>query len=151
MTPTDGPIPSSVQSLCELFSTELSEVKFPDVDGLALREATERVVVQAEALARAEALLVYAREQLQEAQDALLHKSQRALSYALVFAEENPALASKLSEISLPRSPRRVRSEAPVSEELAAAPKRRGRPPKVRSDDPGLFQQEPVAMVAAEG
>lgn len=143
-----SPIPEAVQSLCALFAEELANVKFPDVDHAVLRDASEQVIAAAEAVARAEAVLLVAREQLAEQQEALLHKSQRALSYAQVFAEENAPLSEKLQQITLPRPPRRQKAAevAPNASDLVAPqPKRRGRPPKVRADGPGLFQ-DPTAQ-----
>ncbi len=143
----DSPIPVPVQTLCNLFSSELGNVTFPEVDGAALTTAAERVVADAEAVARAEGVLAAAKEQLQEGQEALLHKAQRALAYAKVYAEESPALFARLAELSLPRSPRRARSneplvlssESPLAGE-AQAPKRRGRPPKSPSQSAALFE-----------
>lgn len=143
------PIPDSVRSVCELFSHELAKVQFPDVDATSLKTAADRVSEQEAAVARAEALLYAAREQLQDSQDALLAKAQRALSYAQVFAEENEELSARLAQISLPRTQRRARVEAAASVADPSAPKRRGRPPKARAESPGLFQDESAATSTA--
>jgi ATP-dependent Clp protease ATP-binding subunit ClpA len=153
----NDPISPAMRALLEVFSTELSEVKFPDVDAEVLDEAAERVRAQAEAVAKAQAALEAARQALAEGQEALLQKGQRALSYARVFAEEDAALSTKLEAISLPKAARKlVRPDGTVAAEAPAqndesAPKRRGRPPKSRPSAP-LFADgsAPEAVVAAE-
>jgi ATP-dependent Clp protease ATP-binding subunit ClpA len=152
----NDPISPAMRALLEVFSTELSEVKFPDVDAEVLDEAAARVKAQAEAVAQAQAALEAARQALGESQEALLQKGQRALAYARVFAEEDAALSTKLEAISLPRAARKVaRAEAGAPEVVAqndeSAPKRRGRPPKARPSAP-LFADgsSPEAVVAAE-
>src|SRR3954471_2108110 len=109
----DHPIPSSIQTLLELFATELSGVKFPDVDKKELDAAAEAVRVRAAELERAEAAVEAARALLTESQDGLMQKSQRALSYARIFAEENPELAVKLDAVVLPRGKKGTRTEVP--------------------------------------
>lgn len=141
------PIHDSLRTVCELFTNELAKVQFPDVDAAALNLAADRVTEQEAAVARAEALLSAAREQLQDSQDALLHKAQRALSYAQVFAQEDAVLSARLAQISLPRSSRRARTEAPLIADAAVTPKKRGRPAKIRNDSTELFQAD--AQLAA--
>jgi ElaB/YqjD/DUF883 family membrane-anchored ribosome-binding protein len=155
-TNDNDPISPAMRALLEVFSAELSEVKFPDVDAEVLEEAAVRVREQAEAVARAQAALEAARQALVESQDALQQKGQRALAYARVFAEEDAALSMKLESISLPRGARKtVRPEGAVAAEAPAqsdesAPKRRGRPPKSRPSAP-LFAEgsSPEALAAA--
>jgi hypothetical protein len=150
-------ISPAMRALLEVFSTELSEVKFPDVDAEVLEEAAGRVKAQAEAVAKAQAALEAARQELAEGQEALLQKGQRALAYARVFAEEDAALSAKLEAIGLPRTARKVaRPEGSVAAEAPAqndesAPRRRGRPPKSRPSAP-LFADgsSPEAIVATE-
>ncbi|WNG43178.1 hypothetical protein F0U60_02995 [Archangium minus] len=151
----NDPISPAMRALLEVFSTELSEVKFPDVDAEVLEEAASRVRAQAEAVAKAQAALEAARQALGESQEALLQKGQRALSYARVFAEEDEALSTKLEAISLPKAARKgARPEGAVAAEAAqneeSAPRRRGRPPKSRPSAP-LFADgsSPEALAAA--
>ncbi|HEX8823134.1 MAG TPA: hypothetical protein VF794_24610 [Archangium sp.] len=152
----NDPISPAMRALLEVFSTELSEVKFPDVDVEVLDEAAARVKAQAEAVAQAQAALEAARQALGESQEALLQKGQRALAYARVFAEEDASLSMKLEAISLPRAARKVARPEGGAPEVAAqndetAPKRRGRPPKSRPSAP-LFADgsAPEAVVAVE-
>ncbi len=155
-TTENDPISPAMRALLEVFSTDLSEVKFPDVDAEVLDEAAARVKAQAEAVAQAQAALEAARQALSESQEALLQKGQRALAYARVFAEEDAALSTKLEAISLPRAARKTARPDGVAPEAVAqndetAPKRRGRPPKSRPSAP-LFSEggSPEAVVAAE-
>jgi hypothetical protein len=121
------------------------------MDLAVLQDAAAKVRERAEAVARAEAALEAARSALGESQDALLAKGQRALAYARVFAEENPELMSRLDAISLPRPPRKgPRPEAPPEAEAPeSAPRRRGRPPKARTNAP-LFTDDAAAEPAAQ-
>ncbi|MCP3136699.1 hypothetical protein [Pyxidicoccus xibeiensis] len=137
----NDPISPALRALLELFATELSEVRFPDVDAEVLDDAAAAVRAKAEAVAKAQAALDSARLALHESQDALLQKGQRALAYARVFSEENAELSAKLEGISLPRATRKsARVEGAVAEPATAtagsdenAPRRRGRPPKART------------------
>lgn len=136
-----SPVPGSVLSLLELFGEELEGVKFPDVDAEVLESAANQLVAEAAKVAEAEAALDAARQRFQDSHEALLQKAHRALSYARVFAEEDAELAAKLEALALPRSQRRARVELSQGTD-AAAPRRRGRPPKTATS-PNLFQQVP--------
>ncbi|MBJ6760509.1 hypothetical protein JGU66_07020 [Myxococcaceae bacterium JPH2] len=158
--PTDNDsISPALRALLELFATDLAEVRFPDLDTAVLGDAAALVRERAEVVARAQAALEAARQGLQESQDALLQKGQRALAYARVFAEEDAALSEKLEGIHLPR-PMRKASKAegtlaaePVAPSIGSeenAPRRRGRPPKVRSlNGASLFSDGASAEVIA--
>jgi hypothetical protein len=103
-------IPQPVQVVLDLFASELSHVRFADIDGHALAELAAAVTdAQASALA-AQAALDAAAVALDEKQEALLSAAHRALAYARVYAEGNDALKTKLDGVSLPRS-RRARLE----------------------------------------
>jgi len=101
------PIPSAVQEVVDLFVSELASLKFGDLEPTSLTAASEEVRAVAADVIRAEAALESTRAVLAEKKDALLQKAQRALAYARVYAENQPALASRLERIALPRSPRR--------------------------------------------
>lgn len=137
--PQTDPISPALRALLGLFATDLDTVQFPDTGLDVLEAATQQVKACAEAVSRAQVALETARRALNESQEALLQKGQRALAYARVYAEERPELAQKLEAISLPRPPRKV-SGSEV-ENGNGAPKRRGRPPKTR----------PSASLFAEG
>jgi hypothetical protein len=154
------PISPALQDLLKLFGQELATVKFPELDRAVLEEAAERVKEKAEAVARAQSALEAARQALYESQEALLHKGQRALAYARIFAEDDAELSAKLDGISLPRPVRKAPRaegvaafEAPALQGEESSPRRRGRPPKARTSAP-LFAEgaspEAIAAVEAE-
>jgi ElaB/YqjD/DUF883 family membrane-anchored ribosome-binding protein len=153
-------ISPALRALLELFATDLADVRFPDVDGEVLVESAGQVREKAEAVARAQAALEAARQALQESQDVLLQKGQRALAYARVFAEENAELSGKLEGIHLPRPVRKgTKVESAAAEPAAVAmgseensPRRRGRPPKARpATGASLFAEgaSPEVLAAA--
>jgi hypothetical protein len=124
-------IPSPVKEVLELFSTDLGEVRFGDIDGRSLASLASNVEAAAVEVAALELQLIAARTKLQEQQDALLQQAQRALAYARVFAESDPVLAPKLEAIALPRAPRRARTEPTTSPDEPQIERRpRGRPRK---------------------
>ncbi len=134
----NDPISPALRALLELFSTELAEVRFPDMNGEVLDAAAEQVREQAEAVARAQAALESARQALHESQEALLQKGQRALAYARVFSEENAELTARLDGIHLPKPARKGAASGADAASAAQgndenAPRRRGRPPKARA------------------
>lgn len=124
-------LPPGTAAVLGLFDDELRGLRFPDVDQAVLREAAARVQAQAEVVAQAEAALHAAREVLAECQDGLVHRCQRALAYARVFAEEDRELSRRLETIALPRAGRAARPAATATEgaEGRMPARRRGRPP----------------------
>ena len=125
------PIPPSVKALVELFKNELSTVTFPGVDGALLEQLITDVQAYTDAVIKAEA----ARTSLRESEEVLAIKSQKALSYARVYAEDHPEIAAKLSFVA------RIAGAAPAPSAAAArdggsdAPKRRGRQKKAASTE----------------
>jgi multidrug efflux pump subunit AcrA (membrane-fusion protein) len=136
-------IPVPIQTLLDLFSTSLTDVRFADVDGQALARYAADVDAAAEAVPAAQSVLDSAREALQEKQDALLQQAQRALAYARVYAEGDEALGGKLEAVSLPRTTRRSRVEDALV--LSAAPQ-----PSPRSRPRGRPRKAPVAEPTLE-
>lgn len=143
-------IPEALRALLGLFEAEFSEVEFPDVNLSVLTESAQTVLSAAERVAQAEKALEVAQAELQERQEALLHKGQRALSYARVFAEDSPELLEKLQLIPLPRSQRRSKADAVAAAQPDGEPvRRRGRPPKPKPEAPNLFQEEAAVVELA--
>ena len=142
-SPMDA-IPAPIQSLLDLFSTALVEVRFADVDAQTLARAVADVQEAAAVVGAAQATLEDARQALQERQETLLQYAQRAVAYARVYAENDEALSGRLGAIALPRSTRRARTSGDalvLSSELPAAPARRPvgvvrRPRKVPQAEP---------------
>lgn len=146
MTPTaaDSSIHPAQQAVMDLYATDLSSLKFPDVDHAVLEAAAKRVQTDAQAVKVAEEALAAARATMAESQEVLMQKCQRALAYARVYAEENPDLAQKVDAITLPKAGKRGSrgSEIPTDaseESKEAAPKRRGRKPQASG---ALFADE---------
>jgi hypothetical protein len=123
-----GAIPSQIQTLLDLFSTSLADVRFADVDGQALARYAADVETAAEAVAAAQLALDATREALQGRQDTLLQQTQRALAYARVYAEGDAALSGRLETVTLPRVTRRSRVEDALVLSAAPQPSPRPRP-----------------------
>jgi len=135
-------ISSPVQALLDLFTAELAELRFADVDANVLARLAADTHTAAEAVSVAQATLDTARSALQERQDTLLAHAQRAHAYARVYAEGDDALLVRLDAITLPRAARRARTEGQLdalvlSAEPSPAPRvsRRGRPRKSGSEE----------------
>jgi hypothetical protein len=133
-------IPPPIQTLLDLFTASLADVRFADVDGQTLGRCAAEVESAAEAVAAAQATLDGARETLRLKQDILLQRAQSALAYARVYAEGDEALSTQLDAVSLPRSTRRPRAEEGLvlSAEPQPAPRPRGRPRSARLPEPAV-------------
>lgn len=120
-------IPEPVQMIVDLFTSELGDVRFGDVDAQALTEAANEVEKAVETVTAAQAIADEARGNLRDRQQALLQRAERALAYARVYAATNDALRTRLDAISLPRT-----SSIPGGSSSDAQPPRRprGRPRK---------------------
>lgn len=129
MDPDSNPIPTAVKELLGLFDGPLSEVRFPDVDGAALREQVASVEAAVKDVEAAAAAWAEAKRSVDARLEVLLQKSQRALAYARVYAEGRPELDAQLAALLLPKwgDPRGTK---PTSAEPVAA-RKRGRPRKV--------------------
>ena len=143
--PTDDVISAPLQTLLEVFTDELSDVKFPNLDNTTLRGAAQAVMGRRDELLRAEAQVEAAKRQLEASQDALLSVGQRALAYARVYAEDHAGLSARLEAIALPKNTRRISQP----EAGPVAPRRKR---AARSGEPGvpLFADE-AAGASAEG
>jgi len=107
-----SPIPPPVQTVLDLFSTHLTDVRFGDIDAQALARLANDVQAASDVVATAQVALDFARGTLHERQEALLQQVQRALAYARVYAEADDALSARLEAVTLPRAARRSRPEA---------------------------------------
>lgn len=148
--------PSPVQSLLDLFASDLADVRFGDVDATTLSAAAAEVETAAEAVSAAQAVLDEARDKLQERQDVLMQHAQRALAYARVYAEANASLTARLDAIALPRLAKRARTDGEslvLSTNDPQAPRRpRGRPRKHPLPVPALAAPEaPTLTLDATG
>ena len=126
------PIPPSVKALVELFKNELSAVAFPGVDGAILEQLMTDVKTYTDQVLKAEAALEAARTALRESEEVLAVKTQKALAYARVYAEDRPEISAKVDFVA------RIAGAAPAPSATPArdrdggsdAPKRRGRQKK---------------------
>jgi hypothetical protein len=134
---TSFEIPEPIEKLIQVFTQELAGVEFPGAGTAVLERAIEAARAAADRLAVAEAAADAARDALAEAEAELMRKAQRALAYARIYAEEAPALGTRLDEIVL-----RPEVAAPAPEQ-----RRRGRPRKVATGTPlfALPEPEPLA------
>lgn len=126
------PIPPSVKALVELFKNELSAVTFPGVDGALLEQLIADVQKYTDAVNKAEAALEAARVSLRESEEVLTIKSQKALAYARVYAEDRPEIASKVDVVARIAGTSSGSSAPPARDKdgNSDAPKRRGRQKK---------------------
>jgi hypothetical protein len=124
------PVPPLAHAILELYRGPLAEVRFPDLDRDVLDVATDELLAAQRDLEAAERALDAARSVVEARTAALMGKVQRGLSYARIFAEDQPELRDQLA--SLASAPRRAE---PQREESANAPKKRGRPRKIREED----------------
>jgi hypothetical protein len=125
-------LPAPLQTLLELFTTSLAEVRFADVDAQTLVRLAADAEAALAVVSSAEAALSVAREVLVERQEALLQQGHRALAYARVYAENDDALTERLSAIALPRA-RKARATPGtlvLSPDPEPTPRPRGRPKK---------------------
>lgn len=117
-------IPPSVQAVLDLFSGALSEVRFADVDASGLTTLASEVEAAAMEVEARQADLNTARDTLNQRQEGLLLRVQRALAYARVYAESDPELTQRLNAISLPRAAKRPRAEPAAT---TSEPRRKSR------------------------
>jgi hypothetical protein len=156
----NDPVSSAVQEVVDLFTKELTHLRFGDLEAGVLAGSADEVNAVAAEVAGAEAVLESARARLAEKQDVLLQKAQRALAYARVYAEGQPELASRIEQIALPRGPRRTtKADATLieSDEMLAAAaggaalRRRGRPRRIEPEATLLGLPTEAALDPAMG
>jgi hypothetical protein len=126
VTAAESPIPRAIAALHELFTAKLHDVRFPDVDGAVLAKACADVTNADDVVRALETQLLEAQRTLDDAQDALALRSQRALAYLRIYAEGNPELEREVSSIVVPRTARQ-RSTPPLAVAAPAPVKKRGR------------------------
>jgi hypothetical protein len=129
-----------IQTILDLFDSDLADVRFGDVDAKSLARIKADTQVAADVVTAAQIALDAARITLHERQEALLLHAQRALAYARVYAEADESLSARLEAVTLPRAARRARGEASAppnelvlttSGDAPAARRPRGRPRKL--------------------
>ncbi|MDP2274606.1 MAG: hypothetical protein Q8N23_18650 [Archangium sp.] len=139
-------LPADLQQLLQLFSS-LPDVRFPELDATGLQVAVARVKERQLELLHIEAQRDAVRVALDEEQEALLRKGHRLHAYLKVFAEHDEALAVKVNALALPRLRKQPVSVPVEGAELAATPRKRGRPRKTSATD-ALFTEETGASAS---
>lgn len=144
-TPQIDATPTLARQVIDLYSVELADVRFPDLDLSALLYAqTELHAAQLE-VERVEAELAEKRAELETRSQALLAKAERALAYAKIYAQGDDDLAPRLADMGRKRSASAMSAHTQSSPGLIAAPKRRGRKPKSDEAPEELFNESASA------
>lgn len=133
-TAPDSParIPEPVRAVVNLYSGELADVRFPDVDRDHLLAALTEVERRSADLQLALAAVQAARAELEASQADLHELARRAHAYAKVFAEGDDELGERIAGIKL--------------DEPTHAPKRkRGRPRKQPLEQTSLVVADDAA------
>ena len=132
-TPLIDATPTLARQVIDLYSVELADVRFPDLDLSALLYAqTELHAAQLE-VERVVAELADKRADLESRSQALLTKAERALAYAKIYAQGDEELAPRLADMGRKRSTQGTNTQSPSSPGLISAPKRRNR--KLKPDE----------------
>lgn len=98
---TPDPVSEGVRGLMALFTEELAEVRFPDVDGEVLGSAAETVREANAEVNRLFAELEAAQVKLADEKLALGKLAERGAAYVRIFAADNEALVEKLDGLDL--------------------------------------------------
>lgn len=146
MDPDSNPVPTAVKELLALFDGPLAEVRFPDVDGAALREQVASVDAAVKDVEAAAAAWAEAKRAVDARLETLVQKAQRALAYARVYAEDKPELDAQLAALVFPKwgDPRGTKTGG--AEQQVAA-RKRGRPKK--SETTAAPKAEVVTLLPA--
>jgi hypothetical protein len=119
------PIAPLPRATLELYRDSLREVRFPDLDFDSLSHTAAELCAAQLEVECIEAALLSARDAVRERAELLNSQSERALSYARIFAVGNPALSQRVAE---------VEALAKGGVEAPRAPgKKRGRPRKANT------------------
>jgi hypothetical protein len=132
----ESPIPEPVRAIVELFEGPLAEVQFPQIDREVLAEQVSVVEQRRAELQRALAAVQAARSELEREQQVLLDRARQAHAYASIYAVDDPPLREQLAAIKLDSRP-------------AAAPKKRGRKPKVSKSQTSLADPPGPALAVS--
>ena len=109
MTEMPDGLPPLVREVLAVFDDDLRDVRFGELDAARLAEVAVRVGSAQVAVDDAQDRLDAARRLYEEELAALTALSTRALAYAQIYAESDPALAERLAPLATPESPPRKR------------------------------------------
>ena len=128
----------AIRELLAVFEGELAEVHFPGVDRKVLAELAGQVDGETRRVEELRQQLDEAQALLGDAQQKLLRAAELGLAYARIYAAEDAALLSRLSDLQVGpgEPPRRRKLEvAAPAEGAVRLPAKRGRKPKPRPED----------------
>ena len=128
----------AIRELLSVFEGELSGVSFPGVDRKTLSDLAAQVAGESQRVEELRQQIEEAQAILTEAQQKLVRAAELGLAYARVYAAEDAALLSRLSELQVGpnEAPRRRKLEvAAPTEGAVRLPAKRGRKPKQRPAD----------------
>ncbi|HEX4353551.1 MAG TPA: hypothetical protein VHZ95_11560 [Polyangiales bacterium] len=111
-SPKHDPTPVFVRDVLAFYADALSDVRFPDLDLARLEEARASILTTQLEVERIEAKLSIARAALDAELDALHRTAERALAYARVFAQSDPALGARVAELGVRKKPTLADSES---------------------------------------
>ena len=126
----------AIRELLSVFEGELAEVHFPGVDAKALTELAHQVAEESQRVEVLRQQIEEAQTLLTEAQQKLLRTAELGLAYARVYAAEDAALLSRLSDLHVGpgEPPRRRKLDAAAADGSVRLPAKRGRKPKQKPD-----------------
>ena len=144
-SPLNDVTPTLARQVIDLYTDELADVRFPDLDLSALLYAQAELHAAQLEVERVEAELADKRAELELRSQALVAKAERALAYARIFAQGDEQLTPRLADIGRRRSNlSNQASQTTSATGTITAPKRRGRKPK--SEEPEeLFSESASA------
>jgi len=128
----------AIRELLAVFEGELAEVHFPGVDRKVLAELAGQVDGETRRVEELRQQLDEAQALLGDAQQKLLRAAELGLAYARIYAAEDAALLSRLSDLQVGAAepPRRRKLEvAAPADGAVRLPAKRGRKPKQRPED----------------
>lgn len=128
----------AIRELLSVFEGELAEVHFPGVDRKVLAELAGQVEGETRHVEELRQQLDEAQALLGDAQQKLLRAAELGLAYARIYAAEDAALLSRLSDLQVgpAEPPRRRKLEvAAPADGAVRLPAKRGRKPKQRPED----------------
>ncbi len=143
----DTPTNLSPESrILRIFETRSDELRFPDVDATALKEAHAMAEETRDAVFALEEKLAEAREACVLAERQLREKSEKAHAYLRIFAAGDPELSAAIADIKWTTGERSGRKRRPQSASKTASKSPEG-PPVRKTDAPTA---EIAAGIAAE-
>jgi len=128
----------AIRELLSVFEGELADVHFPGVDRKVLVELAAQVEGEGRRVEELRQQIEEAQSLLTDAQQKLVRAAELGLAYARIYAAEDAALLSRLSDLQVgPGEPTRKRKleVAPAADGAVRLPAKRGRKPKQRPAD----------------